>query len=69
MLFRSAKLKAFKENYKEVIDLLRSDELETFYKVFSAKDYGKAIPERQKLQTQNLAKTNWFKTQIQNIIK
>ena len=65
----AAKLKAFKENYKEVIDLLRSDELETFYKVFSAKDYGKAIPERQKLQTQNLAKTNWFKTQIQNIIK
>ena len=63
------KLKAFKENYKEVIDLLRSDDLETFYKVFPAKDYGKTIPERQKLSIQNLAKTNWFKTQIQNIIQ
>ena len=63
------KLKVFKENYKEVIDLLRSDELETFYKVFPAKDYGKTITERQKLSTQNLAKTNWFKTQIQNIIQ
>jgi AAA15 family ATPase/GTPase len=63
------KLKAFKENYKEVIDLLRSDDFETFYKVFPAKDYGRDIPERMDLSVSNLAKTNWFKTQIENIIK
>ncbi len=63
------KLKAFKENYKEVIDLLRSDDFETFYKVFPAKDYGRDVPERIDLSVSNLAKTNWFKTQIENIIK
>jgi energy-coupling factor transporter ATP-binding protein EcfA2 len=63
------KLKAFKENYKGVIDLLRSDDFETFYKAFPAKDYGRDIPERIDLSVSNLAKTNWFKTQIENIIK
>jgi hypothetical protein len=49
--------------------LLRSDDFETFYKVFPAKDYGRDIPERMDLSVSNLAKTNWFKTQIENIIK
>ncbi len=63
------KLKEFKENYKAVIELLRSDNFEDFYKVFPAKDYGKSITERQQAPVIQLAKTNWFKTQIENIIK
>jgi AAA15 family ATPase/GTPase len=62
-------LKEFKGNYKSVIELLRSDNFEDFYKVFPAKDYGKNIAERQHLPINILAKTNWFKTQIENIIK
>ncbi|MCY7292880.1 MAG: hypothetical protein LH615_11940, partial [Ferruginibacter sp.] len=65
----SNKLKEFKENYKEVIELLRSDNLESFYTVFPAKDYGKEIPERQNLSVSGLVKTNWFKKQIENILK
>ena len=64
----SKKLVAFKENYREVIDLLKSDNLESFYKVFPAKDYGKEIPERQRLQKPELTRTNWFKKQIENIL-
>lgn len=63
------KLKAFKENYKGVIELLRSDDFETFYKVFPAKDYGKEIPERLGLSVSTLTKTKWFKQQIENILK
>jgi AAA15 family ATPase/GTPase len=63
------KLKEFKENYRGVIELLRSDNFEDFFKVFPAKDYGKTIVERQEAPTKSLAKTNWFKTQIENIIK
>jgi AAA15 family ATPase/GTPase len=63
------RLKEFKENYKGVIELLRSDNFEEFYKVFPAKDYGKAIAERRQASTKELVKTNWFKTQIENTIK
>ena len=63
------KLKAFKENYKGVIKLLRSDDFETFYKIFPAKDYGKEITERLGLSALNLTKTKWFKQQIENILK
>jgi hypothetical protein len=62
------KLKAFKENYRGVIELLRSDDFETFYKVFPAKDYGKEIPERLGLSDSILTKTKWFKQQIENIL-
>lgn len=62
-------LKAFKENYKAIIDLLRSDDFETFYKVFPMKEYATQLKERQNISKSELAKTNWFKTQIENIIK
>lgn len=65
----SKKLKAYKENYRGVIELLRSDDFETFYKVFPAKEHGKDISERKNLSALQLSKTNWFKQQIQNILK
>ncbi len=63
------KLKNFKENYKAIIELLRSDDFESFYKVFPAKDYGKGIIQRQQIATIHLVQTTWFKTQIENTIK
>jgi AAA15 family ATPase/GTPase len=65
----SKKLKEFKESSRDIVDLLKSDDLESFYKVFPAKDYGKQLPERQNLSASELSKTNWFKTQIEKTIK
>lgn len=63
------KFKVFKENSKSVVDLLRSDDFETFYKVFPAKDYGKEIPQRQNITRSELSKTSWFKNQIEQLLK
>jgi AAA15 family ATPase/GTPase len=63
------KLNTFKDGYKGVIDLLRSDDFEQFYKVFPAKDYGKDIEERKNISPELLTKTNWFRNQIESIIK
>lgn len=66
---KTKELKAFKENSREVVDLLRSDDFETFYKVFPAKDLGTTLQERQNLSKVELAKTTWFRTQIEQLIK
>ncbi len=58
----------FVENGKAVVELLRSDDFEIFYKVFPAKDYGRTLPERQNLPKPDLAHTKWFRTKIQEII-
>lgn len=60
-------LKQFRDNYKKVIELLRSDDFETFYKVFPAKDYGKEVTARQ-IPVTLLSKTKWFKNQIEKVI-
>ncbi len=65
---KAKELKAFKENSRGVVDLLRSDDFETFYKVFPAKDFGTTIKERQNLSKAALAKTTWFKSQIEKLI-
>ena len=65
----SKKLQAFKDNYRGVIELLKSDDFETFYKIFPAKDYGKEIPERLGLSASTLTKTKWFNRQIENALK
>ncbi len=62
------KLKDFRFNDQRVLEMIESVDFETFYKAFPAKDFGKQIPERQNLNKDNLAKTNWFKTQIQAIL-
>ncbi|GGD40253.1 hypothetical protein GCM10011514_00440 [Emticicia aquatilis] len=59
----------FIENGKTVVELLRSDDFEQFYKVFPAKDYGKTLLERQNLSKIELAQTKWFREKIQDIIK
>lgn len=60
---------SFIENGKTIVELLRSDDFETFYKVFPAKDYGKTILERQNLSKIDLSQTKWFREKIQDIIK
>lgn len=62
------KLKTFREAYKEVVDLLRSDEFENFYKVFPAKNYGTQLLERQNIVPEDLTKTRWFTHQIKQTI-
>lgn len=64
----SKKSRSFKDNHRAVVDLLNSDDFETYYKVFPAKDYGKEIAERQNISKHELAKTTWFKWQIEKII-
>jgi len=56
--------KVFQTNDKSVAAQLKSDDFETFFKVFPAKDYGGDIRARQNLRKQDLAKTEWFKSQI-----
>lgn len=60
--------KKFISNYTSVIDMLASDDFETFYKVFPAKDYGTQLPERQNIPKDHLAKTQWFRRQIAQAI-
>lgn len=64
----SRELKVFRENSRGVVDLLKSDDFETFYKVFPAKDHGTTLKERQNLSKVELAKTTWFKTQVEQLI-
>lgn len=64
----SKKLKEFRDKYRLIIDLLRSDDFETFYRVFPAKDYGEELNVRKNLLKIELAKTAWFKNQIEALI-
>lgn len=67
--------KRFKSNeenvtqVEEISNYLNSSDFEIFYKVFPMKDYATQLKERQNISKSDLAKTNWFKTQIENIIK
>lgn len=63
----SKQLKDFKDNWKDITKLLKSDDFETFYKVFPAKDYGKSLPQRSNLPKINLGRTNWFRNQIEKL--
>ncbi|MEM6967314.1 MAG: hypothetical protein AAF573_21300, partial [Bacteroidota bacterium] len=62
-------LKKFQGNAQSLIPLLESDDLETFYKIFPTKDYGKRLPQRQNLSKTDLAQTDWFRRAIQNCLK
>ena len=62
------KLKDFRGNASAFIEMLKSSDFDTFYRVLPAKDIGKTIPERANLNKQALGQTRWFKQQIQSII-
>ncbi len=52
----------------KVSHMLESDNFETFYKVFTAKDYGKTIPERNNINKEELSKTEWFRGKISDLL-
>ena len=60
----ATKFREFREGTKTVIDLLHSQDFNTFFKVYPAKDYGKALTARQNLRKADLIKTKWFKERI-----
>lgn len=60
----ATKFREFREGTKTVIDLLHSQDINTFFKVYPAKDYGKALTARQNLRKADLIKTKWFKERI-----
>ncbi len=62
------KLKDFRGNALAFIEMLKSSDFETFYRVLPAKDIGKSIPERANLNKQALGQTRWFKQRIQSVI-
>ena len=62
--FRQEKKYGFQDKQPDnVINLLKSNDFETFYKVFKMKDKGDLLPVRN-LKPENLVKTDWFKHQI-----
>ncbi|MGL4599893.1 MAG: hypothetical protein ACRCYO_20390, partial [Bacteroidia bacterium] len=59
--------KEFEKNSSAILEMLKSDDFETYYKVFSMKKYcGEFRPKN--IQTIELAQTSWFKSQIEKII-
>jgi hypothetical protein len=59
------------ENFTEVAIIekyIRSNVFEDFYKVFPMKDYATQLKERQNISKIDLAKTNWFKKQIEQLL-
>ncbi len=62
----------FNENFEQVAEIekyLNSDQFDGYFKVFPMKDYGTSIKERQNLSKVELAKTKWFKNQIEELIQ
>lgn len=60
------------ENFAQVQVLeeyLDSSEFDVFYKVFPMKDYATQLKERQNINKSDLSKTEWFKTQIEDLLK
>lgn len=64
----SRQLKKFRDDSRKIIDLLKSDDFETFYAIFPAKDYGTMLHARQNLDRKELAKTSWFNQRIKSAI-
>ncbi|HEY4194985.1 MAG TPA: AAA family ATPase [Mucilaginibacter sp.] len=64
----AAKLKTIRPNSQAILQMFDSDDFEIFYKVFPAKDYGGVIKERQNISRNDLAKTKWFKSKIEEVL-
>lgn len=58
----------FLDNARSILDLLQSDDVETFYQVFPAKDYCRQLLERQNLSKEKLSQTEWFKGQVRTVM-
>lgn len=65
---RAKELRSFRDGYKNIIELLRSNNFEDFYKVFPMKTYAKELEERQNVNPADLAKTSYFKQQIESAL-
>lgn len=53
---------------EKIAQLLNSDHLEDFYKVFPIKNHATQIPQRQNIPLSELTKTKWFEEQIKQLI-
>jgi hypothetical protein len=53
---------------KKVAEYLNSDEFELFYKSLPMKSYCTVLPQRQNINKADLAKTKWFKQQVEEIL-
>lgn len=65
----AARLRSLRSNETSILEKLNNDDFETFYKVFPAKDYGTEIKERQNINRTDLAKTKWFRSKIEEVLK
>lgn len=61
--------KRYQADAQNIRQLLNSNDFETFYKVFPAKDYGKELPHRANRSPLELARTQWFKEQISHLLQ
>lgn len=55
------------EAYK-IQEYVNNDDFEVFYKSFSMKAYATSIPQRQNISKVELAKTNWFREKIMELL-
>jgi AAA15 family ATPase/GTPase len=51
-----------------IAEMLNNDEFEIFYKVLPMKSYCTQLPQRQNISKNELAKTQWFKAKIEQLI-
>jgi len=66
------RFKPNEENYEQTTTItkgLQSDQFEIFYPFLPMKDYCTNLRQRQNMSKTSLAKTNWFKKQIEDLIK
>ncbi|MDQ3108357.1 MAG: AAA family ATPase [Bacteroidota bacterium] len=63
------KRKQFDKGGEDIAKMLESNNLTDFYPYFPMKDYGTTLPERQNLDKLKLSRTNWFKSEIEKILK
>lgn len=66
---QSDRRKQYNKDAQHIRELLNSDDFETFYKVFPAKDYGRELPQRANRNPLGLSRTQWFKEQISLLLK
>jgi hypothetical protein len=69
---KQGRFKSRGENKTEsatIASYLNSDEFETWYKVLPMKSYCTQLAERQHVSREELAKTKWFKSKIEEVLK